>query len=83
MKQITVGIDGMMCDMCAAHVNDQIRRCFKVESVKADRKKKQAVIVAENEISADDMKKALDEIGYTFTGISVQDYQKKKLFGIF
>ena len=30
MIQTTLGIDGMMCSMCEAHINDTIRREFAV-----------------------------------------------------
>ena len=33
MLKITMGIDGMMCGMCESHINDAIRREFKVKKV--------------------------------------------------
>ena len=30
MYQTTVGVDGMMCGMCEAHVNDAVRKAFPV-----------------------------------------------------
>ena len=35
MFKTTVGIEGMMCGMCEAHVNDAIRKAFDVKKVKA------------------------------------------------
>ncbi len=29
MYQTTVGVDGMMCGMCEAHVNDAVARLFR------------------------------------------------------
>jgi copper chaperone CopZ len=31
MIKTTIGIDGMMCGMCESHINDVIRREFKVK----------------------------------------------------
>ena len=47
MIQTTIGIDGMMCEMCEAHINDAIRRSFAVKSAKSNRKKKQCVVVSD------------------------------------
>lgn len=33
MYQTTVGVDGMMCGMCEAHVNDAVRKAFPVKKV--------------------------------------------------
>ena len=78
MVQITVGVDGMACSMCEAHVSDAIRKAFPVKKVTANHTKGQAVIVAENEIA-----EALEPTGYRMVSYSCAPYQKKKLFGIF
>ena len=39
MQKITLKIDGMMCGMCEAHMNDAIRKAFNVEKVTSDHKK--------------------------------------------
>ena len=53
MVQITVGVDGMACSMCEAHVSDAIRKTFPVKKVTASHNKGQAVIVSENVIAVD------------------------------
>ena len=83
MVQITVGVDGMACSMCEAHVSDAIRKAFPVKKVTASHTKGQAVIVAENEISEADIAKALEPTGSRMVSYSCAPYQKKKLFGIF
>ena len=67
MVQITVGVDGMACSMCEAHVSDAIRKAFPVKKVTASHTKGQAVIVAENEIVEADIAKALEPTGYRLT----------------
>lgn len=81
MKQITIGIDGMMCSMCESHINNAIRQNFTVKKVSADRKKKQAVIVTEQDITEDQLHHVIDPTGYTMTSYTVEPYKKKGLFG--
>ena len=50
MLQITVGVDGMACSMCEAHVSDAIRKAFPVKKVTASHTKGQAVCVGGCEI---------------------------------
>ena len=40
-------IDGMMCSMCESHVNDMIRKNFKVRKVTSSHRKNEAYIVSE------------------------------------
>ena len=81
MKQITLGIDGMMCCMCEAHINDCVRNHFKVKKVTSSKAKKQTVILAEEVIPEADLRAAIDPTGYTVTSYTVEDAKKKGLFG--
>ena len=81
MKQITLGIDGMMCGMCESHINDCVRSLFKVKKVTSSKGKKQTVILSEEPISEADLHAAIDPTGYTVTSYRIEDYQKKGLFG--
>ena len=83
MIQTTIGVDGMMCEMCEAHINDVIRRTFSVKSAKADRKKKRCVVVSEEPLDEAAVREAIEKTGYEFTSISSEPYQKKGLFGLF
>jgi copper chaperone CopZ len=47
MVKITVGIEGMACGMCEAHVNEAVRNAFQVKKVTSSHAKKQTVIIAE------------------------------------
>ena len=67
MIETTVGIDGMQCGMCEAHVNDTIRAAFPVKKVSASHKKGQAVILSEEEIPEEALKEAVKKIGYEVT----------------
>lgn len=81
MVQTTLGIDGMMCGMCEAHVNDAIRRSFTVKSVKSNRKKKQCVIVSDKPLDENRVRQVLAETGYELLCVDVGPYQKRGLFG--
>ncbi len=82
MYQITAHIDGMACGMCEAHIADTIRKAFpEVKSVKANRKKKVAIVISPREITSEEMKNAIDPTGYVYDGLECEPYIKKKLFG--
>ena len=80
MKKTVVKIDGMMCGMCEARVNDVIRRNFKVKKVKSSHVKNEAVIISEGYIDENTLKSALLETGYKVLGVEESDYVKKGLF---
>lgn len=78
MVKMIVGVEGMMCGMCEAHVNDAIRQHFKVDSVKSDRNKKETDIVAEMALDENAVKEVIDATGYQVTSFKVESYEKKK-----
>ena len=80
MIKTTVGIEGMSCGMCEAHINDVVRREFKVKSVKSSVKKKNSEIVSKEPIDEEKLRKAITDTGYTVTGITSEEYVKKVLF---
>ena len=77
MIQTTAKIDGMMCLMCEAHIQDAIRKAFAVKSVKASHTKGEAVIVSEEAISEAALHAAIDPTGYTLGAVVSEPYQKK------
>ena len=50
MVKTTAKIDGMMCGMCEAHMNDAVRKDFDVKKVTSSHKKGETVIISENPI---------------------------------
>lgn len=81
MIRITVGIEGMACGMCEAHINDAVRRSFSVKKVTSSRAKKQTIIIAENDIPERELKKVILEAGYEVVSVNCEPYEKKGLFG--
>lgn len=83
MIQTTIGIDGMMCEMCEAHINDAIRKHFAVKSAKSNRKKKQCVVVSDEPLDEERIRTVIAETGYDLLSISSEPYQKKRFLGLF
>ena len=84
MLKITMGIDGMMCGMCESHINDAIRREFKVKKVTSSHTKKQTVILTEKPLDEDKLRKVIDDTGYKVLSIETAEEEKKGgLFGLF
>ena len=70
MLRITVKVEGMMCGMCEAHVNDAVRRSLPVRKVTSDHKKKETVILTEQDIEDSRIEAAIRDSGYTFLGLT-------------
>ncbi len=83
MVQTTVKIDGMMCGMCEAHINDAIRGAFPVKKVVSSHTQGKSVIVSEKEIAEQDIRDVIDQTGYKVLSIVSEPYQKKGLFSRF
>ncbi len=73
MNKITLKIDGMMCAMCESHINDAIRNAFRVKKVKSSRRKGETVVVSEEEISDEELKKTVEKLGYAVTSIKAEN----------
>ncbi len=84
MIETTIKIDGMMCDMCEAHVNEAVRNAVKVKKVSSSHKKGLAVILSETPIDMKPVEKALGEYGYRILAIDSKEAEKKGFFqGLF
>ncbi len=82
MFQTTVKIDGMMCGMCEAHINEVIRKLYpKAKKVSSSHTKGETTFLTEETVSGDDVRKAVDATGYRFISISCKPYEKRGLFG--
>lgn len=81
MVKTVVGIEGMMCPMCESHVNDAIRKAFEVKKVEASHKKKECVIISDEEIDEEKIRSVIDETGYSVKSFSSEPFSKKGIFG--
>lgn len=84
MYQTKAKIEGMMCNMCEAHIAEAIRKAVpSAKKVKADRRKKQATFLTEEKADLDALEAAIQETGYDYLGAECLPCQKKGLFGRF
>lgn len=83
MIRITVKVDGMMCGMCEAHVNDAIRKSLPIKKVTSNHKKKVTVILTEQDIPDDRMASAIKNSGYEFMGLTREEVKSGGLFSLF
>lgn len=80
MLKITASIEGMVCDMCAAHINDAIRKAFPVKKVTSSHTKNQTIIITEKDISEQALRQVIDATGYQFIEMKSEPYEKKGFF---
>lgn len=64
MYKIYLNIEGMMCSMCEAHINNEIRKAAKVKKVKSSHKKNEAIIVMDNKDNIESIINSIKAIGY-------------------
>lgn len=81
MYQTTVGVDGMMCGMCEAHVNDAVRKAFPVKKVSSSHTKGETVILSEQPLDETALRAAIGETGYDVLSVSSKPHEKHGLFG--
>ncbi|MBD5136601.1 MAG: heavy-metal-associated domain-containing protein [Lachnospiraceae bacterium] len=83
MIKLTVGVEGMACGMCEAHVNEAVRNTFSVKKVTSSHTKKQTVIITESDIDEKKLKDVIAESGYEVVSIIREPYEKRGLFSAF
>lgn len=81
MLETIVKIEGMMCGMCEAHINDAIRNVFPVKKVHASRKKGLAVILSEKPIDLALLKAVIEKTGYQVLDAETHITEPKGLLG--
>lgn len=83
MVKMMLNVEGMACQMCEAHINDAVRRDFKVKKVTSSHRKNATEIIAEEALDEEALKSVIDATGYRVTGIKTEPYEKKgfSLFG--
>ena len=80
MVKITLGVDGMMCGMCEAHMNEAVKNSFKVKRVESSHEKKRTVIIASENIDEQKLRDVVSGVGYKMTSYKSEPYEKKGLF---
>lgn len=78
MIKTTVGVDGMMCSMCEAHINEAVRKAVpEAKKITSNRGKKQTEILSEEPVDVEKIKAAIEATGYTYLGAESEPYKKK------
>lgn len=80
MFKTAIKIDGMMCSMCEAHVNNAIRKGLDVKKVRSSHKTGETVVISEKEFNRTLIEFALKDSGYKVLDVKSEPYQKKGLF---
>lgn len=75
-----VAVDGMMCGMCEAHVNDAVRKAIPVKKVSSSHTKGETLIITEGRPNEELIRKAINDTGYTVLSVESGPFiQKQKL----
>lgn len=81
MNKVTIHINGMMCGMCEAHINDVLRKLYpRAKKVNASHMKAEATLLMEEPVNEEALRKAIDETGYTYVSYETEPYEKKGFF---
>ena len=80
MIKTVLKVNGMMCGMCESHMNDLIRKNFKVKKVTSSAKDGETVIISDAELDIPWAKKQIKDIGYELVDYTSEPYEKKGLF---
>lgn len=81
MVKTIIKIEGMMCNMCEAHVNDAIRGAVSPKKVTSSHSKGITEVISENELDKSALTEVIEKDGYKVLDITSEPYVKKKLFG--
>ena len=78
MNKYVLNIDGMMCGMCEAHINDVIRKSIpEAKKVNSSYKKNESSFIVEGSVDLDKLKEDIRNIGYEIKDYTVEEYKKK------
>lgn len=80
MTKYTVKVEGMMCGMCEAHINDACRRILPLKKVSSSHTKGETVIVAADGLTDDAILAAFKDTGYTAVSVAREPYEKHGFF---
>ena len=78
MIRTIIGVDGMMCSMCEAHISEAVRKAVpEAKKITSNRGKKQTEIISEEAVDTEKIKAAIEATGYTYLGAESEPYKKK------
>ena len=80
MIRTTIGISGMACGMCEAHISEALRNAFSVKKAAVSRKKGTAVILSEAPLDSEKLRGVIQQAGYVIRYITEENIGEKGLF---
>ncbi len=80
MVKITLGVDGMACGMCESHINDEIRKNYKVKKVSSSHGKGGNGYHRTGRDCRGRHQNVIAATGYEMTSYKSEPYEKKGLF---
>lgn len=83
MIRYVLQIDGMQCGMCESHINDAVRREFKVKSVSSSHSKNITEIISPEPLDEVRLENLIHNTGYELRSIVSEPYEKKGFFDRF
>ena len=88
MIKTIIGVGGMSCQMCEAHINESVRSVVPdAKTIRANRKTRQVVIVSEGVIDKVTLRQAIVSQGYDFLSYEYGPYESEsfivKIKGLF
>ena len=82
MIKTVLKVDGMMCAMCEAHVNEAIRKAVPTaKKVSSSHRKGMAELVTEEAVNEELLKQAVSATGYTCLSVESAEHRRRGLFG--
>lgn len=81
MVKTIIKIEGMMCSMCEAHVNDAVRAAVSPKKVNSSHSKGITEVISENELDSAVLREVIEKYGYKVLDITSEPYVKIGLFG--
>ena len=79
MIRTVIGISGIICSMCEAHISEAIRNVFPVRKAAVSRKKGNAVILSEESLDETKLRQIIRQAGYVVRYIKEEKAEKKGL----
>lgn len=88
MIKTIIGVGGMSCQMCEAHITESVRSVVPdAKTIRANRKTRQVVIVSEGVIDKAALQQAIVSQGYDFLSYEYGPYESEsfivKIKGLF
>lgn len=83
MTRVTIQVGGMMCGMCEAHINEVVRRSFRVKKVTSSHNRGETVILTGEPIYEEKLRRVIRDTLDMRWALSPRYPMKKSLFSRF